>query len=227
VDQPHGADATNGPPPGAPQPLHEAIYQALRNRLAMGAYAPGEALSLRRLAQDLGGSVTPVRDAVWRLAAERALSLGPTRRLFVPPLDREAVEDLMTARALLEPEAAARALPRLDRATVGAMLRANEAMNDALARGDVGGYMAGNHGFHFALYRAAPSEVFVPMIEAIWVRFGPFMRVMFPDAVDARDLTDRHGDALSAIEAGDEAALRAAIIADVADGLAWMSGRLG
>ena len=60
------------------------------------------------------------------------------------------------------------------------------------------------------------------MIEGIWVRFGPFMRLMFPEAVNEIDVSDRHGDALSAIEAGDEAALRAAIAADVGDGLEWM-----
>jgi DNA-binding GntR family transcriptional regulator len=60
------------------------------------------------------------------------------------------------------------------------------------------------------------------MIEGIWVRFGPFMRLMFPDAVNELDVSDRHGDALAAIETGDEERLRAAITADVGDGLACM-----
>jgi DNA-binding GntR family transcriptional regulator len=203
-------------------PLHEAIYQALRARLAMGAFAPGESLSLRSLASELGGSVTPVRDAVWRLAAEHALTIGPTRRITVPEMDQAGIVELMRARALLEPEAAARALPFVTPTQIAAMLNANAAMNGALRRGDIVGYMAGNHAFHFALYRACPSNVIVPMIEGIWVRFGPFMRLMFPDAVNELDLSDRHGDALQAIEMGNEAALRAAIAADVGDGLAWM-----
>jgi DNA-binding GntR family transcriptional regulator len=203
-------------------PLHEAIYQALRARLATGALAPGESLSLRSLAGELGGSVTPVRDAVWRLTAEHALTIGPTRRITVPEMDQAGIIELMRARALLEPEAAARALPFITPTHIAAMLNANAAMNTALRQGDIVGYMASNHGFHFALYRACPSDVIVPMIEGIWVRFGPFMRLMFPEAVNELDLSDRHGDALSAIEAGDEAALRAAIAADVGDGLEWM-----
>ena len=203
-------------------PLHEGIYQALRARLATGAFAPGESLSLRSLASELGGSVTPVRDAVWRLTAEHALTIGPTRRITVPEMDQAGISELMRARALLEPEAAARALPFITPSHLAAMLNANAAMNAALRHGDIVGYMASNHTFHFALYRACPSDVIVPMIEGIWVRFGPFMRLMFPDAVNEIDLSDRHGDALSAIEAGDEGALRAAIAADVGDGLAWM-----
>ncbi len=203
-------------------PLHEAIYQALRARLATGAFAPGESLSLRSLANELGGSVTPVRDAVWRLTAEHALTIGPTRRITVPEMDRDGIIELMRARSLLEPEAAARALPFITPSHIGAMLNANAAMNSALRHGDIVGYMASNHAFHFALYRACPSNVIVPMIEGIWVRFGPFMRLMFPEAVNEIDMSDRHGDALLAIEAGDEAALQAAIAADVGDGLEWM-----
>jgi DNA-binding GntR family transcriptional regulator len=204
-------------------PLHEAIYQALRARLATGAFAPGESLSLRSLAGELGGSVTPVRDAVWRLTAEHALTIGPTRRITVPEMNLAGITELMRARALLEPEAAARALPFITPSHIAAMLNANAAMNTALRHGDIVGYMASNHAFHFALYRACPSDVIVPMIEGIWVRFGPFMRLMFPEAVNELDLSDRHGDALSAIEAGNAEALRAAIAADVGDGLDWMA----
>ena len=203
-------------------PLHEAIYQALRARLATGAFAPGESLSLRSLASELGGSVTPVRDAVWRLTAEHALTIGPTRRITVPEMNQAGIGELMRARALLEPEAAARALPFMTPSQIATMLNANAAMNTALRTGDIVGYMASNHAFHFALYRACPSTVIVPMIDGIWVRFGPFMRLMFPEAVNELDLSDRHGDALAAIEAGDAESLRAAIAADVGDGLEWM-----
>jgi DNA-binding GntR family transcriptional regulator len=215
-------DPTNTEEADVRAPLHEGIYQALRARLATGSFAPGESLSLRSLASELGGSVTPVRDAVWRLTAEHALTIGPTRRITVPEMDLEGMVELMRARVLLEPEAAARALPFIKAHHIAAMLNANAAMNTALRHGDIGGYMASNHAFHFALYRACPSNVIVPMIESIWVRFGPFMRLMFPDAVNDLDLSDRHGDALLAIEAGDEKRLREVIAADVGDGLDWM-----
>lgn len=208
------------------EPLHEAIYQELRARLSRGAFAPGESLSLRSLATELGGSVTPVRDAVWRLTAEHALSMGATRRITVPEMDRTGIIELMRARALLEPEAAARALPYVTVDHQRAMAEANDAMNAALRQGDIVGYMASNHAFHFNLYRACPSTVITPMIESIWVRFGPFMRLMFPDAVNDLDLSDRHGDALKALETGDETGLRASIAADVQDGLDWMIKRI-
>jgi DNA-binding GntR family transcriptional regulator len=208
------------------EPLHEAIFQALRHRLASGHYAPGESLSLRVLAGDLGASVTPVRDAVWRLAAAQAVVVGPTRRISVPILDLAAVEELMLARALLEPVLGEHALPRVTPAILAGMINANAQMNAALRAGDLGGYMTGNHAFHFTLYRASGSLVLLDMIEAVWIRFGPAMRLMFEDAASTLDMRDRHADALQAIEAGDAGRLRRAITADVEDGRAWMVGRI-
>lgn len=207
---------------GARAPLHDAIHAALRDQLATGALTPGQALSLRRLALELGGSITPVRDAVWRLAAERALEIGPTRRIRVPVLTADVLDELMATRALLEPEAARRSLSAMDAGRLAAMRAANAVMNDALMAGDVAGYMAMNHAFHFTLYRARPSEVLVPALEAVWVRTGPFMRLMFADAAREVTIRDRHLDALDAIEAGDADGLAAAIAADVADGRSWM-----
>ncbi|KAF0187021.1 MAG: GntR family transcriptional regulator [Hyphomonadaceae bacterium] len=203
-------------------PLHEALYQALRKKLSIGAFAPGQALSLRSLAAQFGGSVTPIRDAVWRLAAEMALNISSTRRIFVPKLTDDKIRELLLVRALLEPEAAAMALNYVDAAMLDDMALADSNMNKALKEGDVAGYMAHNHAFHFTLYRASGSSVLVPMIEALWVRFGPFMRHVYPDVAGINGVEDHHAEALAALKDKDEAALRRAISADVKDALDFM-----
>jgi DNA-binding GntR family transcriptional regulator len=204
------------------RPLHEAIYDALRGRLALGQYAPGACLSLRGLAGELGGSVTPVRDAVGRLAAERALALvGPARRIMVPHLDADTVSDLFDIRALLEPELAARAMAHVGKVDTLVMATANRAMHEALRQGDRKAYMRANHHFHFALYRVAPGAMLLDMVEGLWVRFGPIMRYVFADAVRDLDVSDQHGATLDAIASGDEVGVRRAIRADIDDGKAW------
>jgi DNA-binding GntR family transcriptional regulator len=203
------------------QPLHEEIYATLRERLASGALKPGESLSLRKLAQDLDASITPVRDAVWRLATERALEFGPTRRISVPVLDAAELSELMAARKLLEPEAARRGLAVLSPGLTDQLRRHDAALNAALGSGDVAGYMAGNHGFHFTLYRAGGAGVLVPLIESLWVRFGPFMRHAFADAAarsTGEPQADTHARILAAVEARDADALAAAVHDDIAEG---------
>lgn len=204
------------------EPLHETHYQKLRNMLATGSLAPGQALSLRGLSAQFGGSVTPIRDAVWRLHAEHALFIGPTRRINVPDLGREELKDLFNVRALLEPEAAVLALRNIDEAAIAQMIDADRKMNDALNIGDVEGYMSSNHAFHFSLYRKSGSAVLLPMIESLWVRFGPFMRLVYPDVAGMKGVADHHAEAIIAIKNHDVTELKRAIIADINDGLSFL-----
>jgi DNA-binding GntR family transcriptional regulator len=203
-------------------PLHEAIYQQLRKSLAKGELAPGQNLSLRNLAASYEGSVTPVRDAVWRLTAERALQIGPTRRISVPRLAKNEIRELLRVRALLEPEAAGIAISNISSSTIEKMEIADNAMNQAVIDGDVSKYMATNHDFHFLLYRASGSNVLVPMIEALWIRFGPFMRHAYPDVCGMNGVEDHHAEALEALKRNDEFGLKRAIAADVNDGLKFL-----
>lgn len=208
-------------------PLHEAIYQQLREALSRGELAPGQALSLRNLAQKYEGSVTPVRDAVWRLTAEHALSISATRRISVPRLSTKEIRELLKVRALLEPEAASIALRHFNQDLLTKMTEADNYMNEAVRSGDVSGYMANNYAFHFILYRASNSDVLLPMIEGLWVRFGPFMRHAYPDVKGMNGVEDHHAEALYAIKRGDDIALRRAIAADVNDGLNFLLHDLG
>lgn len=208
-------------------PLHEAIYQKLREALSRGELAPGQSLSLRNLAARYEGSVTPVRDAVWRLTAEHALSVGATRRITVPRLSTREIRELLKVRALLEPEAASLALRYFNDELIKKMSDADEKMNVAIRSGDVTGYMANNYAFHFSLYRASKSDVLLPMIEGLWVRFGPFMRHAYPDVRGMNGVVDHHAEALMALKKGDEAALRRAIVEDVNDGLNFLLHDLG
>ncbi|KAF0096468.1 MAG: GntR family transcriptional regulator, partial [Hyphomonadaceae bacterium] len=93
-----------------------------------------------------------------------ALNISSTRRIFVPKLTDDKIRELLLVRALLEPEAAAMALNYVDAAMLDDMALADSNMNKALKEGDVAGYMAHNHAFHFTLYRASGSSVLVPMI---------------------------------------------------------------
>lgn len=208
-------------------PLHEAIYLNLREALSKGEYQPGRALSLRNLSAQFGGSVTPVRDAIWRLTAEGAIAISETRRISIPVLDANEIRQLLMVRALLEPEAASLALKNVNDDTIDRMGAADAKMNQSVADGDISGYMAHNFEFHFTLYRASKSSVLIPLLEGLWVRFGPFMRHAYPNVKKVEGVIDHHAEALSAIKNKDENALRNAIIADVNDGLEFLLNDIG
>ena len=84
-----GADAGDRPDPEALAPperitLGTQVYDALRDLLIAGGLAPGERLSLRTVAERLGTSMMPAREAVSRLVADEALEVLPNRAVRVP-----------------------------------------------------------------------------------------------------------------------------------------------
>jgi len=198
--------------------LHASVYEELRARFITGKIAPGAALSTRGLATELGVSQMPVRDALSRLAAEGAVSIRSKRRVEAPPMSEARFADLLTCRLLLEPEAAALALPHIDPTLLRRLTEIDQAMDRAMEGGDVIGYMECHFAFHFNIYRANGRTTLNRLIETLWLQFGPYMRVVY-GRYGTASLVDQHHVALAAIEAGDADALRAAIASDISDGM--------
>ncbi len=205
--------------------LHNSVYDELSWRMITGRITPGVPLSTRGLAQELGVSQMPVREALSRLAAERAIEIRSKRRITVPAMTPARFDDLLRCRLLLEPEAARLAMHFIDRAKLKQLREIDARMDSALSSGNVNVYMEGNYNFHFELYRAQGLATLNQLIQTLWLQFGPYMRVVYGRFGTAQ-LVDQHHAALAAIEAGDRAALGRAIHRDIEDGMGLI-GRSG
>ncbi len=200
---------------------HEAVYRALRERILFGGFLPGGSVTLRGLAEGLGVSPMPVRDAVRRLTAERALVMLDNRRVLVAPMTREKFDQILYARSALEGELAARALANIKKADIEEIVRIDDRVDQAMADGDVPGYMRANYEFHFSIYERARADVLVGLVESIWMQFGPFMRMAY-GRFGTSKLEDHHEAAILAMRRADASALRAAISADIGQGMAFI-----
>ncbi|MBU3029819.1 GntR family transcriptional regulator [Paracoccus marinaquae] len=197
---------------------HERLYRSLRSRIMLGELAPGAALTLRGLAREYHLSMTPAREAVRRLAAEGALTLSASGRIATPELSDERIEELAALRALIEPELAARALPRAHFALIDRLAQMNGRIADAVERHDAVGYIRCNLDFHRMLYLRAQAPAMLAMLETIWLQLGPTMRALY-GRVRRNEPPRHHRMILAALRAGDEPALRLAVRADVTHGL--------
>jgi DNA-binding GntR family transcriptional regulator len=83
-------------------PLREQIRSIVRDWLISGELAPGSDLNERELAEELGASRTPVREALLLLALEGFISVSPYRGYFVAPLTREEATELYSLIGVLE-----------------------------------------------------------------------------------------------------------------------------
>ena len=198
-----------GPAPQQAAPAaHERVYRALRGRILHGELRPGTALTLRGLAQDFEVSMTPAREAVRRLAAEGALTLSASGRIATPSLAADRLEELAAIRALLEPELAARAMPRAHPALIDRLATIDQGLSRAIAAGDAPAYIRANLEFHRALYLRAQAPAMLALAETVWLQLGPTMRALY----------GRLGRT-AALKAGDEPSLRLAVRSDVTQGL--------
>ncbi len=202
--------------------LRENAYYALRDAFTRGAFAPGDVLSLRVLADQLGVSMTPVREAVRRLVAEGALVDTPSRKLMVPPYDARRAADLKAARLALEHLVLDRAMDRIDPAGI-------DLLEAVLARPKEGSEglpdLVANHEFHFTLYRYAESAVLLPMVEALWLQYGAYLNLIInrPAAGQIRE-HDHHIEVIAALRAGDRAGAHGALEADISRSFGFLPG---
>ena len=95
-------------------PLHEKVYLELVRALMSGQFHPGQKLTSRKLAKELGTSDMPVRSAFMRLQALRALKLMPNGSMEVPTISAEEFAQLSQTRIILEGAATEMAAARIN-----------------------------------------------------------------------------------------------------------------
>lgn len=201
-----------------PELLRANVHAELSRRFITGKVTPGSTLSTRGLAEELGVSQTPVREALSRLAADGAVQIRSKRKIVIPPMTVERFGDLLRCRELLEPEAAIMALPFIDAKRLTRLKQVDASIGEALKSGDVNAYMQGNFNFHFMIYGAQPRSTLNRLIETLWLQFGPYMRVVY-GRVGTANLVDQHQAAIRAIGARDAKRLGRAILLDIRDGM--------
>src|SRR6201996_654178 len=131
--------------------VQDRVYSVLRDRLMRGGFEPGQKLKIAELATALGTSAMPVREALNRLAAERAIESMPNRSVRVPSLSKESLRDLMEARFAIEGLAVSRAAANIDAATVELLRKLIVAQSVTDAKHVSEASAEQNRAFHFAI----------------------------------------------------------------------------
>ncbi|MET0747696.1 MAG: GntR family transcriptional regulator [Rhizobium sp.] len=200
--------------------IQEGVYQQLRNALMAGSFDPGQTLTIASLAESFGTSNMPVREALRRLAAENALEVASNGSARIPMVTVARLDDLCLARVAVEGLAAELGAPRLTPADI-ATLETIAAEQHSIGRtSNIYELMAKNQQFHFIIYRASGSEVLLQLIETLWLRFGPYMRMLSASVEPLMrsgelDPADPHLAIIAALKAGDFVASRDAVITDI------------
>lgn len=151
----------------------DQVYQRLRRLLIEGHYPPGSRLVEERLAQDLGVSRTPVRQALVRAAAEGLVQIFPNRGAVARSFTIDDLLEMYDLRALLEGHAAYLAAQRISPDQLARMEAAAAALEDSLHRtfarreDEVHFLVEQNAVFHQTIAEAAGNQRLITMLNQI------------------------------------------------------------
>lgn len=169
----------------------------LRELILTGELSPGEPLRQRSLADRLGVSPTPVREALRLLEAEGLVTSDVHRGACVAKPDRSSAEETARVRGALEALAAELAAAKISEAELAGLRSLEQEM--AASLDDRHRYAVLNRQFHYDVSRAAHSPLLLSLLRLAWQAMpeGPVVRQ--PLAASAR----QHADLLAALEARD------------------------
>jgi DNA-binding GntR family transcriptional regulator len=196
--------------------LGESVYQHIAEALIKGALKPGDRLKIRDLAQQMGTSVTPVRDAILRLVHEGALSLRSPRDIRVPILHQERYLEIREIRLKLEGLAAERAARIATPADIERLERLTEENERALARNEFTRATEINQIFHFELANIAAMPILRNILQNLWLQMGPVIAAAYEGG--GRIMIEHHYDVTAAIRRHDALLAKNTIREDILHG---------
>jgi DNA-binding GntR family transcriptional regulator len=145
----------------------DLVVEAIRSAILSGAFKPGETLVERRLAEQLGVSKTPVREALIALSATGLVQITPNRGTVVRAVHADDVRQAYEVRALLEPWAVARTVRR---AGPDAVVEARTALTEAASHRSGEDHIRlslANRRFHRALYAGCGNDIVVAQLDSL------------------------------------------------------------
>lgn len=180
-----------------------------------GRFRPGEKLTIRAIAHALGVSPTPAREALYSLASEGALDVGPNGSVYVPRLDEARIAELTKVRLSLEGLAAREAAAKLDPATIAEIVRDNDELVVANRAGDYPQVIELNWKVHFGIYHRAGMPVLSRMIESCWLMTGSYLNVIYPRFGEVDEGIRNHEAIVAAVRAQDGERMCRAVRRDI------------
>jgi DNA-binding GntR family transcriptional regulator len=181
--------------------LREQVKEQLLERILSGEYRPGERLVETRIAQQLGTSQAPVREALRDLESLRLVESAPFRGARVRAVSEEELAEIYPVRAALEEVAARAATTRLAGA-VGDLEHQLAEMRDAADRGDLHALVEHDVRFHRLIVEASGNRILLDVWQSLRVEARTIITAI-RSGIDHHELAAMHEPVLAAIAARD------------------------
>ncbi|GEM_PF-2733675 len=186
------------------QTKKQIATEQLRHAIRIGRYQPGQPLRQNDIALDLGLSSTPVREALSELNSAGLVVYEQHRGNRVATLNLDRIEQVYTARKIIEQETARLALPHLDREAITDLEDLLIDMERHRRRQRYEDLVVADEKFHKRIYAGSHNSFLISAIDNLWNSFPRYFMWNIEDRIDQSMI--EHRDMIDALKWGDETA---------------------
>lgn len=146
------------------KPLREIVFETLREAIIQGRLRPGERMMEIQLAEEMGVSRTPVREAIRKLELEGFVVMVPRKGAFVAGISIKDIVNVFEVRAAMEALAAGLAAERITSEEMEELERSLVQINEVSSRDNIDDIVALDSSFHDIIYRASRNERLIQIV---------------------------------------------------------------
>jgi DNA-binding GntR family transcriptional regulator len=220
------AEATARRASSVPGTAAQHAVEGLRGAIVGGQLRPGQRVGQEEIAERLGVSLAPVREALAVLEQEGQLTYIPRRGYFVTELRLADLTEIYALRELLEDRAAARTLAAIDDEAIDRLELAARDCEAAAAAGDVSAELAANRRFHFALLESPEQTHALRLIRLLWDSTETYRAIYYNSPVARSESLRAHERIVAAVRDRDRERLLAELDAHRDEALKRLSAVL-
>lgn len=190
------------------KPLGEVVFEYLRNAILSGKLKPGERLMEVAIADQIGVSRTPVREAIRKLEKEKFVIMIPRKGAYVADLTSKDIYEVLEIRRELEGFAAALAAERMEADQVAVLKENLQVFENAFLNNDMRTMIQCDNEFHDLIFTATKNNKLIDIIADLHDQFQRFRLVYFDKVDNYQEIFESHTKIYNAIEGSNTADAR-------------------
>ena len=192
------------------KPLREMVYEELKMQILKGSIIPGTRMMEVELAEEMGVSRTPIREAIRKLEKEGLVTIEPRRGAYASMISTEDMVEILEVRQDLEGLAAYFAANRMTDEQMAELKEVSNNYNEAVKRGKMEDMIKYDTRFHHIIVESCRNKILVQMIEQLQELVLRFRYIYYDNFRRAENMPEEHEAIVAAISEGDADKARAA-----------------
>lgn len=193
-------------------PLRDVVFKTLRQAILTGELKPGERLMEIHLANHLGVSRTPIREAIRMLELEGLVMMVPRKGAEVSRISKQDISDVLEVRSSIDALAVRLACERITSEELQKLEKAFRTFKQSVRLGDLSKVADADVEFHNIITHASKNKRLVQMVNHIAERIYRYRIEYIKDTGTHAQLIEEHEAILNCVKAGDEGAAEQAIL---------------